>query len=88
MSPFTTGKKIIVGVVLLAWPALAQALGRSDVLADPRFADAAKIAENAGALTAILDAAFGSHPMAHWAQALDAVAATHRQYQSRSSNVL
>ena len=54
------------------WPALAQALGRSDVLADPRFADAAKIAENAGALTAILDAAFGSHPMAHWAQALDA----------------
>src|ERR1700677_2727981 len=28
------------------WPALAQALGRSDVLADPRFADAAKIAEN------------------------------------------
>ena len=54
------------------WPALAQALGRSDLPADPRFADAAKIAENSGALTAILDAEFGAHPMAaYWAQALD-----------------
>jgi crotonobetainyl-CoA:carnitine CoA-transferase CaiB-like acyl-CoA transferase len=53
------------------WQALTQALGRSELLTDPRFADAARIAENAGALTAILDAAFGAHPMAHWAQALD-----------------
>ena len=54
------------------WPALAQALGRGDLPADPRFADAAKIAENSAALTAILDAEFGAHPMAeHWEKALD-----------------
>ena len=53
------------------WPALAQALGRGDLPADPRFADAAKMAENAGALTAIFDTAFGSQPMAHWARAFD-----------------
>ena len=53
------------------WPALAQSLGRADLVADPRFADAAKIAENAGALTAILDSTYGAQPMAYWAQAMD-----------------
>ena len=54
------------------WPSLTKAVGRSDLLTDPRFADAAKVAENAGAVTAILDAAFGAHPMSYWAAALDA----------------
>jgi crotonobetainyl-CoA:carnitine CoA-transferase CaiB-like acyl-CoA transferase len=69
------------------WPALVQALGRGDLLADPRFADAAKIAENAGALTAILDAAFGSHPMAYWAQALDAEHLTYGAVRSPSEAI-
>jgi crotonobetainyl-CoA:carnitine CoA-transferase CaiB-like acyl-CoA transferase len=54
------------------WPALTKAVGRGDLLTDARFADAAKVAENAGAVTSILDAAFVAHPMSYWAQALDA----------------
>jgi formyl-CoA transferase len=54
------------------WPPLTKAIGRSDLLADPHYADAAKVAENASALTAILDATFGAQPLAYWATALDA----------------
>jgi crotonobetainyl-CoA:carnitine CoA-transferase CaiB-like acyl-CoA transferase len=66
------------------WPALTKAVGRADLLTDPRFADAAKVAENAGAVTAILDAAFGSHPMTYWAQALDAEHITYGPVRSPS----
>ena len=59
------------------WPSLTKAVGRGDLLADPPFADAAKVAENAGAVTAILDAAFGAQPMSYWAQALDAAHITY-----------
>ena len=66
------------------WPALVQALGRGDLLADPRFADAAKIGENASALTAILIATFGAQPMAYWAKALDAAHLTYGAVRSPS----
>jgi crotonobetainyl-CoA:carnitine CoA-transferase CaiB-like acyl-CoA transferase len=69
------------------WPALMQAVGRSELLADPRFADAAKVAENAGALTAILDAAFGAHPLEYWAQALDEVHVTYGAVRSPSEAI-
>jgi crotonobetainyl-CoA:carnitine CoA-transferase CaiB-like acyl-CoA transferase len=46
--------------------ALANAIGRPDLLTDPRFSDPAKAAANAAALTGILDAAFTAQPMAHW----------------------
>jgi formyl-CoA transferase len=59
------------------WPALTKAVGREDLLADARFADAAKVAENARALTAILDAAFGSQSMTECAAALDAAHITY-----------
>ena len=39
-------------------PALAEGIGRTDLLRDPRFADPAKLAANMGQLTAILDEIF------------------------------
>ena len=48
------------------WPALANGIGRPDLLTDSRFGEPRNLVKNAAALTAILDQAFGSQPMAHW----------------------
>jgi len=53
------------------WPAVAKAIGRSDLLEDPRFSDAKAIGANAGALANVLDTEFRSKPLAHWKAALD-----------------
>ncbi len=53
------------------WPALANGIGRPDMLTDPRFTDAAKQAANSAQLTAIPDEVFGSQPMAHWREVFD-----------------
>ena len=53
------------------WPALANAIGRSELVSDVRFADPAKQAANAAALTAILDQVFAAQPMAHWRELFD-----------------
>src|SRR5207253_7800162 len=45
---------------------LAKAVGRPDLLTDPRFSDPAKLMQNMPQLTAILDEVFSSQPMAHW----------------------
>jgi crotonobetainyl-CoA:carnitine CoA-transferase CaiB-like acyl-CoA transferase len=45
---------------------VAKAIGRPDLLTDPRFSDPAKLAANRPQLTAILDEIFGAQPMAHW----------------------
>jgi formyl-CoA transferase len=50
--------------------AVANAIGRADLLTDPRFSDPAKLAVNRPALTAILDELFASQPMAHWDEVL------------------
>jgi crotonobetainyl-CoA:carnitine CoA-transferase CaiB-like acyl-CoA transferase len=47
-------------------PAVAKAIGRADLLTDPRFSDPAKLTENMPQLTAILDELFASQPMTHW----------------------
>jgi crotonobetainyl-CoA:carnitine CoA-transferase CaiB-like acyl-CoA transferase len=56
--------------VLLVTPdkleAVARAIGRSDLLTDPRFSDPAKLAANMPQLAAILDEVFGAQPMSHW----------------------
>src|SRR5215468_4407314 len=56
--------------ILLVTPdkleAVAKAIGRSDLLTDPRFSDPKKLVENMPQLTAILDEVFGAQPMAHW----------------------
>jgi formyl-CoA transferase len=49
---------------------LVKAIGRPDLLTDPRFADPAKLAANRDALTAIFAEVFASQPMAHWAEEL------------------
>jgi crotonobetainyl-CoA:carnitine CoA-transferase CaiB-like acyl-CoA transferase len=46
--------------------AVAKAIGREDLLTDPRFSDPAKLTQNMPQLTAILDEVFGSQPMSHW----------------------
>src|SRR6201988_1543352 len=45
-------------------PAVLKAIGREDLLKDPRFSDPAKLAQNRPQLTAMLDDIFGSQPMA------------------------
>jgi crotonobetainyl-CoA:carnitine CoA-transferase CaiB-like acyl-CoA transferase len=56
--------------------AVAKALGRADILTDPRFADPAKLMGNMPQLTAILDEVFGGKPMAHWYEVFSGVHVT------------
>src|SRR2546426_3066205 len=56
--------------------AVAKAIGRPDLLTDPRFADPAKLMANMPLLTAILDEVFGSQPMAHWYEVFSGVHVT------------
>lgn len=46
--------------------AVAKAIGRSDLLTDPRFSDPTKLLANMPQLSAILDEVFAAEPMAHW----------------------
>ena len=54
-------------------PPIAKAIGREDLLTDPRFSDPAKLAENRPQLTTILDEIFRSKPMSHWNEVLNGV---------------
>jgi len=56
--------------------AVTTAIGRPDLLADPRFSEPAKLAQNRPELTAILDEIFGAQPMAHWYEAFNGVHVT------------
>jgi crotonobetainyl-CoA:carnitine CoA-transferase CaiB-like acyl-CoA transferase len=66
--------------VLLVMPdkmaAVAKAIGRSDLLTDPRFSDPAKLMANMPQLTAILDEVFAAQPMAHWYEVFNGVHVT------------
>jgi crotonobetainyl-CoA:carnitine CoA-transferase CaiB-like acyl-CoA transferase len=55
---------------------VANAIGRPDLLTDPRFSDPAKLLENMSQLVAILDAVFCSQPMAHWYEVFNGVHVT------------
>src|SRR5580704_4306481 len=54
-------------------PAVLKAMGREDILTDPRFSDPAKLAQKHPQLTAILDEIFGSQPMSHWYEVFNGV---------------
>src|SRR6266699_1180863 len=54
-------------------PAVLKAMGREDILTDPRFSDPAKLAENRPQLTAMLDEIFRSQPMSHWYEIFNGV---------------
>jgi crotonobetainyl-CoA:carnitine CoA-transferase CaiB-like acyl-CoA transferase len=66
--------------VLLITPdklaAVAKAIGREDLLTDPRFSEPAKLAENMPQLTEILDETFSSQPMTHWREVFSGVHVT------------
>src|SRR5438552_5196906 len=66
--------------VLLVTPdklvAVAKAIGRPDLLTDPRFSDPAKLMANMPQLTAILDEVFGAKPMVYWYEVLSGVHVT------------
>src|SRR5258705_10891982 len=55
---------------------VAKAIGRPDLLTDPRFSDPAKLMANMPQLTAILDEVFGAKPMAYWYEVLSGVHVT------------
>ena len=78
------GQWFLIVVTPDHWPALAKAIGRPDLLTDPRFADPAKQVANAQQLTAILDELFSSQPMAHWREAFDQAHVTFGVVQSPS----
>ena len=65
--------------VLLITPdkvqAVAKAIGRADLLSDPRFSPANLVA-NMPQLTAILDEVFSAQPMSHWYEVFNGVHAT------------
>jgi formyl-CoA transferase len=46
--------------------AVAEGIGRTDLLTDPRFSDPKKLMANMDQLTAILDETFATQPMSHW----------------------
>jgi len=56
--------------------AVANAIGRSDLLADARFSDPAKLMANMPQLSAILDEIFSAQPMAHWYEVFGGVHVT------------
>jgi crotonobetainyl-CoA:carnitine CoA-transferase CaiB-like acyl-CoA transferase len=69
------------------WPALAAAVGHAELLDDPRFGDAQRIAEHSRALTELLDAAFRAQPLAHWKQVLDRAHVTYGVIQTAEEAV-
>src|SRR5213080_5169653 len=66
--------------VLLVTPdklaTVAKAIGRTDLLRDPRFSDPAKLMQSMPQLTAILDEVFSSQLMAHWYEVFNGVHVT------------
>lgn len=54
------------------WEALCRVLGVDELIADPRFTDAASRLRNKHALWAILEARFAQRPAADWVEALAA----------------
>src|SRR6201997_2897039 len=55
---------------------VAKAIGRLDLMTDPRFSDPLKLVENMSQLTEIFDDVFGSQPMTHWYEVFNGVHVT------------
>jgi crotonobetainyl-CoA:carnitine CoA-transferase CaiB-like acyl-CoA transferase len=56
--------------------AVAKAIGRPDLISDPRFSEPAKLMANMPQLSAILDEVFEAQPMAHWYELFNGVHVT------------
>ncbi|QUS41960.1 CoA transferase [Tardiphaga alba] len=56
--------------------AVARAIGRPDILTDPRLSDPAQLTANMAELTAMFDQTFCAEPMAHWYEVFNGVHVT------------
>lgn len=56
--------------------AVVEAIGRPDLLTDPRFSDPTKLMPNMPALSAIFDEIFSAQPMAYWYEVFSGVHVT------------
>lgn len=74
VNSYRTSDDRFINIILLQsdrfWPELCDKLGRPELVADERFADSAKRAENKQACVAALDEAFGAHDLEHWKEVL------------------
>ena len=52
------------------WPGFCQAIGRDDLIDDPRFVDAATRDANVEECVKVLDAVFGERPLSEWKERL------------------
>jgi len=75
-SPRVSGPQAFRFITPDRMEAVAKAIGRPDLLTDPRFSDPAKLMANMTELTAILDDVFGGQPMAHWYEVFNGVHVT------------
>jgi crotonobetainyl-CoA:carnitine CoA-transferase CaiB-like acyl-CoA transferase len=84
MNPYQTGdgRWFLLVAQPAHWPALTAAIGHTELLEDPRFADRESFVRNCEAITALLDAAFRSQPLEHWMEALDRARITYGLIQT------
>ncbi|KAG8149729.1 CaiB/BaiF CoA transferase family protein [Burkholderia catarinensis] len=74
LNPYQTSDNrwiLLVAAQRKDWPGFCKAIGKPELLDDPRFTDDKRIA-NAAQLVEILDPMFASQPLAYWKQVLDA----------------
>jgi formyl-CoA transferase len=65
------GRWIMLAAKRSAFAVFANAIGRSDLVSDPRFSDLEAISKHAGELAALLEAEFHAQPLTHWKEVLD-----------------
>lgn len=74
LNPYKTADDrwiLLVAAQRKDWPGLVKAIGRPELLDDPRFSDEHRVA-NAAALVEVLDPLFASQPLDYWKAALSA----------------
>ncbi|MEU1200459.1 CoA transferase [Streptomyces sp. NPDC005813] len=83
-NPYRTadGQWFMLATSPVHWPGLTRAIGRPELIEDPRFADVGGLVANAAAVSELLDAAFRSRPFAHWKEALDRERVTYSRIQT------
>jgi formyl-CoA transferase len=73
LNPYQTSDGrwiLLVAAQRKDWPGFAKAIGREDLLTDPRFSDEHRT-DNSAALVEILDPLFASQTLAYWKHVLD-----------------
>jgi formyl-CoA transferase len=73
MNPYKSaeGRWFLLVVTPSKVPALANSIGRPDLLTDPRFSDPRKQSENGAQLRQILDDIFAKQPLSYWREVFD-----------------